>query len=147
MVNEWNRMAVKNSANSEAVRRLREPVIGYPDDFIVFSYLNFLRTNRDMWRAKLIPKSVELAAIRNGAWWLAKLSRRDLDQLLTRGYDDDFRNQILLEYDKLPKPSPEFSNAPENGGDRPSGERTGCEVGDQQDGGRQAGARERIAPT
>ena len=78
LVNGWNMMVATSSENIQVVARLREPVIAYPDDFIVYTYLNFLRTSQEMYQTALIPASVAQAIIKNGITWLLAIPRDKL---------------------------------------------------------------------
>jgi hypothetical protein len=101
MVNNWNRMVIYSEATIKAVGPLREPVLGYPDDSIIFSYLNFLRANFEGSKAGLISRESERVAIGNGVNWLSKLGRPTLESFLKRGYGTEFRDRILAEFDRI----------------------------------------------
>jgi hypothetical protein len=115
MINSWNRMILQNDATIEAALRLREPVVGHPDDSIVYSYLNYLRANFDMHRGDLISDESEKIAIGNGVKWLSKLGREPLEEYLSRGYDTQFQDRIRREFEKVEE---ERSNPPKDGGPR-----------------------------
>jgi hypothetical protein len=97
MVSNWNRMILHSDATIAAANRMREPVLGHPDDSIIFSYLNFLRANFEMSNARLISTETERVAIGNGVNWLSKLGPEVLSKYLSRGYDTQFRDRILAE--------------------------------------------------
>jgi hypothetical protein len=100
MVNNWNRMVIYSESTIGVVGQLREPVLGYPDDSIIFSYLNFLRANFEGLKAGLISRESETVAISNGVNWLSKLGREVLEKFLSRGYGTEFRTRILNEFDR-----------------------------------------------
>ncbi|MEC3916086.1 hypothetical protein [Nocardia sp. CDC160] len=102
LVNEFNRMILQPEEHVAAAAKLRDPVQTHLEDSIIFCYLNFIQTSFEMVRNDLIPKEPGDASIRNGVAWLARMDRRMLAEYLSRGYGTDFRDHVLVEYDKLP---------------------------------------------
>ena len=102
MVNDWNAFAVSTPDHVKALAEFRAPVVGHPQDSIVFSYINYLHASFVMRAEGLIPAENEQKVIKNGARWLSPLGRERLEQYLKRGYDEPFKKRVLDEFDKIP---------------------------------------------
>ena len=106
LINESNALAnlvnatIINQPGACAVlARLRDPIVGCPDDAVLFMYLNWAH---NIWR------NYKVGAMRPQVWedtlagcvgTLAGLRRDQVVRLVSRGYERKFQDAVLARYD------------------------------------------------
>jgi hypothetical protein len=106
LINESNALAnivnatvINQPAACAVLGRLRDPIVGCPDDAVLFMYLNWAH---NMWR------NYKVGAMRPQVWedtlagcigTLAGLRRDQVVRLVSRGYERKFQDEVLARYD------------------------------------------------
>lgn len=108
LINQNNALA--NAVNSTIIAsaearmvlgRLQDPIVGSPDDAVLFMYLNYVHNTFRMRRIGTVSREVWRdtadACVQN----LRRLRRDQVERLLARGYEAAFQHAILRRFDRL----------------------------------------------
>ena len=107
LANHVNATVINHPAACAVLGRLRDPIVGCPDDAVLFMYLNWAH---NVWR------TYKVGAMRPQVWQdtlagcvgtLSSLRRDQVVRLVPRGYERGFQNAVLGRYDAAETARPE----------------------------------------
>ncbi len=106
LINESNALAnlvnttvVNQPAACAVLGRLQDPIVGCPDDAVLFMYLNWAH---NIWRTRsvgAISEQVWQDTLAGCIRTLARLRRDQVARLLARGYERGFQDAVLARHD------------------------------------------------
>ena len=106
LINEGNALAnlvnatvINQPAACAVLGRLRAPVVGCPDDAVLFMYLNWAHNAWRNHRVGVIRPQVLGDTLSGCAATLAGLRRDQVVRLMSRGYERKFQDAVLARYD------------------------------------------------
>jgi hypothetical protein len=101
LANDWNKIVIASPKTVGATGRLRPPVIDYPTDSIVHIYLNYHRFAYLCAKDGLVDNKSSEARINNSIKWFSNVTREQLEDYLSRGYEEEFRTLMFGKYDNM----------------------------------------------
>ena len=101
LANDFNKTVIASAKAIEATEKLRPPVIDNPTDSIMHMYLNYHRFAYMCARDGLVHITSAEARINNATKWFSNVSRDQLADYLSRGYEEEFRNLMLAKHDNM----------------------------------------------
>lgn len=96
LVNLWNVELIKTDERMELARKLREPIVGQPEDQLLFIYVNYLSSRWYTCKKGLEDKNRWELQKKHAANWFVTLEKDQLERLLNFGYSAEFKKEILL---------------------------------------------------
>jgi hypothetical protein len=100
MINAWNVMVVSSPEHLKAATALRKNVRDPITDSIVFSYLNCMVAFTTLHSEGIVTEDAASAKLENAIRLLEGLTDDELKNYLSRGYDEVFKERILLAINK-----------------------------------------------
>ena len=95
---------------SEPARRtfasLQEPIVGTPDDALLFMYVNYVHNAFRMYRHGAVSRQVWTDTLGSCAGMLGRLRREQVQRLLSRGYEKSFQKAVLARWDAVASAGP-----------------------------------------
>jgi hypothetical protein len=103
MFNSWNQMSASSDEFHTALKSLRDDVLDPHVDALVFSYLNILSAYFEMRGQGLVAAEEERATFANGIAMLDNIPHEKIEEYLSRGYSDAFRERVLKDTKHRPR--------------------------------------------
>ena len=85
---------------------LHEPIVGCPDDAVLFMYLNYVHNTFRMHQIGAVSGQVWQDTLGSCVSMVGKLRREQLVRLLSRGYEHAFKVAVLAGYDRAATRAP-----------------------------------------
>lgn len=104
LANQVNTVMINHPAACAALGRLQDPIVGCPDDAVLFMYLNWAH---NIWRTRsvgAVSEQVWQDTLAGCIRTVERLRRDQLARLLARGYERAFQDAVLARYDAKVKP-------------------------------------------
>ena len=101
LANLVNTTLIGSPQAREALGKLQDTIVGYPDDAILFMYLNYVHNTFRTYRIGAISQQVWTDTLGSCAGMMARLNRGQVVRLLGRGYEAAFGAAVLARYDAL----------------------------------------------
>lgn len=105
LANLVNTTVIQSAEAREAMGRLHDPIVGCPDDAVLFMYLNYVHNTYRTWRVGAISIQVWRDTLGSCATTMSRLERRQVERLLARGYEAAFKAAVLARYDEMTAPA------------------------------------------
>jgi hypothetical protein len=99
LANAVNQLVVQSPEARIALGRLQEPIVGCPDDAVLFMYLNYVHNVFRMHHVGSVGAQVWTDTLESCAAMLGRLSRPQVTRLLGRGYEARFQAMVLERFD------------------------------------------------
>ncbi|MBV9538032.1 MAG: hypothetical protein JOY70_03755 [Acidisphaera sp.] len=112
MANSVNQALLTSADARLAFGRLRTAIVGCPDDAILFMYLNYVHNTYRMHRVGAVSSQVWLDTLGSCVTVLASLRREQVVALLSRGYEEGFKQAVLSRTAMPAAPSPAHNAVP-----------------------------------
>ena len=100
LANLVNTTVIQSPEARAAFGRLQDPIVGVADDAILFMYLNYVHNTFRTFKAGAVTPAVWSDTLDSCAGMTARLQRTQLERLLARGYEMEFRAQVLARHDR-----------------------------------------------
>lgn len=104
LANLMNSTIIQSEEARQALRRLHDPVVGCPDDAVLFIYLNYVHNTFRMHRIGAVTAQVWRDTLAACVAMTCRLNPDQLERLLSRGYEDGFRTALLAGHAKTAAP-------------------------------------------
>lgn len=101
LANMVNTTLIGSPQAREALGKLQDTIVGYPDDAILFMYLNYVHNTYRTYRIGAVSRQVWMDTLASCAGMMARLNRGQVEQLLGRGYEAAFGVAVLARYDAI----------------------------------------------
>jgi hypothetical protein len=95
LANQMNCTIIQSEEARQALGRLHDPVVGCPDDAVLFIYLNYVHNTFRMHRIGAVTAQVWRDTLAACVLMVGRLRPDQLERLLSRGYENDFRAAVL----------------------------------------------------
>ena len=99
LANQVNATIVNQPGACAVLARLRDPIVGCPDDAVLFMYLNWAHNVWRTHRAGAMRAQVWQDTLAGCVGTLASLRRDQVVRLVSRGYERKFQDEVLARYD------------------------------------------------
>lgn len=99
LANLVNTTVIQSEQARETLGKLQDPIVGCPDDAVLFMYLNYVHNTYRMHRIGAVTEQVWQDTLGACAGMVSRLRREQVVRLLSRGYEAEFQSSVLARFD------------------------------------------------
>ena len=100
LANAVNSMVVASPEARSVLGKLQDPIVGSPDDAVLFMYLNYVHNTYRMRQIGAVTPQIWQDTLGACASTLRGLRREQIERLLARGYEAQFQKEVLRQVDR-----------------------------------------------
>lgn len=93
-------MVVASPEARSVLGKLQDPIVGSPDDAVLFMYLNYVHNTYRMRQIGAVTPQIWQDTLGACASTLRGLRREQIERLLARGYEAQFQKEVLRQVDR-----------------------------------------------
>ncbi|MDT7952795.1 MAG: hypothetical protein RQ966_14930 [Acetobacteraceae bacterium] len=106
LANLVNKTVIDSPQARDVLGRLQDAIVGYPDDAVIFMYLNYVHNTFRMHEIGAVSSLVWQDTLGSCLAVIGKLRRDQVVRLLGRGYESRFQTAVLARYDECARRKP-----------------------------------------